>query len=69
MKNKKSHKNTYIDYIKKSNINPILKMIYLRNKYINHHLFIKDNNIKNEQISQKPIKKRKSSVSHYSVVI
>ena len=65
MKNKNSKGNTYTHYIKHSNINPFLKMIYLRNKNIKHHLFIRQNKIKNK----KSIRKRKSSVSHYSVVI
>ena len=55
-----------VEYIKKSNINPILKIIYLRNKYINPNLFTQK---KRASPKKKIIRRRKSSVSHYSVVI
>lgn len=62
--NKKDNINKYqcnIEYIKKSNINPILKIIYLRNKQVNPTL------TKSTKSKNKTIRRRKSSVSHYSV--
>ena len=68
--NKIEHINDYqynIEYIKKSNINPILKIIYLRNKQINPNLFTSKN--EKDKSKNKIIRKRKSSVSHYNVII
>ena len=45
------------DYIKRSNINPFLKLIYCHNKHINPHI----NRSKKRKI------RKKSSVSHYNI--
>jgi hypothetical protein len=58
-----------IEYIKKSNINPILKIIYLRNKQVNPTLTTTKNASEKDKSKNKTIRKRKSSVSHYSVII
>ena len=47
-----------IEYIKKSNINPILKWVYLKNKKINPER-------EHSPIFKKI--KRKASVSHYNI--
>ena len=60
-------------YIKQININPFLKWIYLKNKYV-FPRYIPNNPEQNTNstvkfISTNSRKIRKSSVSHYNVVI
>ena len=60
-------------YIKKINMNPILKWIYLKNKYVvpqyipNNPEHILHTKVKTMSSSSRKI--RRSSVSHYNVVI
>ena len=61
------------EYIKKINMNPILKWIYLKNKYVipreipnnPEHIL----NTKVKTISSSSRKIRRASVSHYNIVI
>jgi hypothetical protein len=57
----------HIEWIKKSNINPVLKIIYLQNKNINPHPNSNKTSVNSEPST--PIIRRKTSISHYSLDI